>query len=553
MPTPYVSGDASIGNRWLNGSATVLWIGDSIGVGFESRLMHVLRVNPPGLGVRGGGYGAIGAPSWAATGSGALGATGLLTEKNYSPFPAQEAVFNGGAVPATGVPAAINSRLLSSAGESLLLGGRSGLTFGGVDWIAGSSLRMRCVLYCNSSSSNGIVRNYLRGSGSSSVARGTGSFLNLHAAAPSYVTDDIPFTAPAAGEDLYLEAQSFEGATPTNGTNFILCCALITTGQPGFTFIPASNGGWDVLKWTNPAIISDAALAGVLPPLGITDVVISLGQNNPSVQTAAQFQASLGQLVARLRAALPAASIVFLPTYDTNNAGSSPHQAGFTDAHYAAQQATPNSCFLNLYKAAGIWSQNNALGLFTDGVHPSDPGRVYFLQTIQGLLDMLIADIRATASGRYAIQRDVEDLFGRANIAAWAQLDSSGAIDIARIQRALDFADATIDDYFRDGLYTCPLLLGASKPTVAAWAATIAGVRLYRSRTTIAAGSGSGAAVNASVTISAGAAVSASVTQPADPYTAMLADVRAQMARCKAGAWRLDAAGTTALAAAVVE
>src|SRR5437016_631263 len=317
MPTPFVSGSSAIPNRWLNGSATVLWIGDSIGVAFENRLFHALRVTPAGLGVRGASYGSL-SPAWAAAAAGALGAAGLLTENAYSPFPSAEAVFNGSVVPVTGAPATLDARLQSASAEPLLLGTRTGITF-----------------------------------------------------------------------------------------------------------IPASNGGWSVLTWLDTTKISDAALAGVLPLLGITDIVISIGNNNPAAQTAALFQASLQQLANRFRVALPNASIVFLPTYDTNNAGSAPHLAGFADAHYAAQQATDNSCFLNLYKAAGLWTHNNALGFYADGVHPTESGKMFFLQTLQTLLDQLIIGARTTAAGRYANQSDVEDLFGQSNIAAWSQFDGS--------------------------------------------------------------------------------------------------------------------------------
>ena len=545
MPTPLISGSASIGNRWLNGSATVLWIGDSIGAAFENRVLQILRVVPAGLGIRGGNYSSLGAPAWATTGGGAIGSAGLLTERNYSPFASMEAVFNGGAVPVLGVPAAISSRLTSDSAEPLLQASRTGIVFGGLDWIFGSTLKMRSILYRNANSSNGIVRNYIRGSGSVAVAKGTGAFLNLQSAAPGYLADEFPFAAPSAGEDLNVEAQSFDGATPTNGTNFVLCCTLISTGQPGFTFIPASNGGWDVLRWNDPAFISNAALAGVLPLLGITDVVLSIGNNNPANQTAVQFQVSLLALAARFRMALPTASIAFVPTYDTNNAGSAPHLAGFADAHYAAQRQTDNSCFLNLYKAAGVWSQNNALGLMTDGVHPSETGKVYFLQTLQGLLDALIAGTRTTAAGRYATQIDIEDVFGSANVSAWAALDALGGVDVPRIQRALDGADAAIDDYFRDGPYASPLLLGASVSTVAHWAATIAGLRLYRSRASVAAGVA--AAITASVSITAGASFSASTSPSADPYSALLVEVKLQMARCKTGAMRIEAVPRSAI------
>ena len=192
-----------------------------------------------------------------------------------------------------------------------------------------------------------------------------------------------------------------------------------------------------------------------------------------------------------------------------------------------------------------MFSQISALGLLADGVHPNETGKVYLLQTVQGLLDALLAGNQSIAAGRYAIQKDVEDVFGSANVPAWVALDAFGGLDVPRIQRALDYADAAIDDYFRDGPYASPLLLGASRQTVANWAATIAGVRLYRSRV---AGGAAGAAVTASVTLTAGATFSASTSPSADPYAALLADVKSQMARCKTGATRLDAVQNSAIA-----
>jgi hypothetical protein len=540
MPTPFISGDASIAHRWLSGSATVLWAGDSIGAALEGRLMQVLRVTPAGRGVPGANYSGLGAPAWCSgSGGGGLGVTGLLTEKNYSPFASREAVFNGSAVPATGAPAGLNSRLFSDSGEPSLLATRTSLYFAAADWLGSApNPTLRCILYRNANSANGIIRNYLRGSSSSSVEKGTGSWLNLYSASPAWLADDIPFTAPAGGEDLYLESQSFEGAAPVNATNFILCCALVRSGAAGFTLLPASNGGWSVLTWLDTTKISDGALAAVLPLLGVTDIVISIGQNNPG-ETAPQFQSSLQQLAARFRAAVPTASIIFLPTYDTNNAGSAPHLAGFADSHYAAQQATPNSCFLNLYAVAGPFAQNNALGYFSDGVHPTAAGAIYFCQTIQGLLDALIVGDATIATGRYASRTDIELLFGQLNIATWSQFDGSPVPNVPRIQRALDVADATIDDFFRDGPYASPLQLGASASTVTNWAATIAGAWLYRSRNAGTASAGA----SASLTLSPGIVFSASLASPAsDPVYALLAEVRAQMSQCKSGTLRIDAA-----------
>ena len=442
MSSPLFAGDPAIATRWLSGSPTVLWIGDSIGAALQNRIFEGLRVTPAGLLVAGASLAGFSGLSFAAVGSGGQGASGLLSESNYTPFASSEAVFNGTTVPSTGQPPAIDVRIFSDSNESFLIAGRTSYTFGQVDWLAGQSgLQLQAIMYRNSASSNGMVRNYVRGSSSTATFKGFGSWLNLSASSPSYLKNTIPFTAPASGEYIYLESQTFEGAMPTAGSNVVICCAVVSTGQPGFTLLPANVSGWDILKWLNTSVISDNALAGVLSLLGITDIVISLGLSNPTNQDANQFQTSLQQLVTRLRTAVPTASIVFLPEYDANNPGSNnaPQLAGFTDAYYAVQQTTANSCFLNLYQAGGPWSQNQSLGFFSGGTTPTDAGAIYFVQVIGSLLQQLIGGLTATAAGRYAVQGDIEDLFGTNNVAEWSsQSTSSSTFNVPRIQRALN-------------------------------------------------------------------------------------------------------------------
>jgi len=401
-----------------------------------------------------------------------------------------------------------------------------------------------------------MIRNYVRGSSSTSLAGEPARSLNLASSTPAYLADDIPFIAPVAGEDIYLGVAELRNRTPATAATMSCAVALVSSGRPGFTFVPASKAGWDVLKCSTPPSSANAALLGAVCRCWASpDVVLSIGNDNPGAQTAAQFQTSLSQTGHALsqcpaEARRSRSSRRMTPT----TPGSAPHLAVSPTPIMRCSSRRRNSCFLNLYKAAGAWGQNNALGLFAGGgVNPNEPGKVYFLQTLQGLLDTLIAGNRTTAIGRYANQTDIEDAFGLANVTAWAEMDASGVADLPRIQRALDYADATIDDYFRDGPYASPLLLGASRVTVAAWAAAFAGVRLYRSRTADG-GTGGAAPFTASVSISGGSSVSASVGQSADPYAALVANVRQQMARCKAGAYRIDASVVVAgNAAAVVE
>src|SRR5437763_457863 len=112
MP-PLTSGSPSVANLWLHGAATVLWIGDNISAALEDHFFQALRLTPAGLGVRGGDYGALSSTAWFTGGSGALGASGLLAEQNYSPFPTRETVFNGTTVPAGGLSAVLEARFAS--------------------------------------------------------------------------------------------------------------------------------------------------------------------------------------------------------------------------------------------------------------------------------------------------------------------------------------------------------------------------------------------------------------------------------------------------------
>jgi phage gp36-like protein len=87
----------------------------------------------------------------------------------------------------------------------------------------------------------------------------------------------------------------------------------------------------------------------------------------------------------------------------------------------------------------------------------------------------------------YAIQSDIEDIFGPTNVAAWSLFETStptGPADPTRLATALAYADAQINAFFADGPYALPLACATTQPVVTRWAATIAGIWLYGSRTT---------------------------------------------------------------------
>jgi phage gp36-like protein len=91
----------------------------------------------------------------------------------------------------------------------------------------------------------------------------------------------------------------------------------------------------------------------------------------------------------------------------------------------------------------------------------------------------------AAAVGSYAAQTDIENVFGPYNVSRWSDMDNTNnppVPNIQRIQAALDFSSADINNYFRDGPYQLPLSPSSDGQTLTFWSAVIAGVWLYNSR-----------------------------------------------------------------------
>ena len=122
----------------------------------------------------------------------------------------------------------------------------------------------------------------------------------------------------------------------------------------------------------------------------------------------------------------------------------------------------------------------------------------------------------------YSTQSDIEDIFSPINVAAWSRFETgspSGPTDSARVASALTFADGEINSAFANGPYTIPLVCDNSTAVVRNWAAIIAGVWLYGSRTT-----------------------ASYVDYAGNRFLAMRNEVYADMDLYRAGVKRLDAA-----------
>lgn len=87
--------------------------------------------------------------------------------------------------------------------------------------------------------------------------------------------------------------------------------------------------------------------------------------------------------------------------------------------------------------------------------------------------------------GTYINKSNVEALFGTDNVATWSNLDNDDAqANEARIDDAIAYAEALIDDRFRDGKYAVPLVGNSTNAleTIKNVAAQFAGWWLYRAR-----------------------------------------------------------------------
>jgi phage gp36-like protein len=82
----------------------------------------------------------------------------------------------------------------------------------------------------------------------------------------------------------------------------------------------------------------------------------------------------------------------------------------------------------------------------------------------------------------YCTRADINGLFGAENVDSWADLDNRGNATTmkARVDAAIEYADAEIDGYLRGGPYAIPF---ATTPTLIRLASCrLAGVWLYESR-----------------------------------------------------------------------
>lgn len=80
----------------------------------------------------------------------------------------------------------------------------------------------------------------------------------------------------------------------------------------------------------------------------------------------------------------------------------------------------------------------------------------------------------------YISQSDIEDVFGKDNVAVWSNLDGETGAETARIARAIAIAEEDVENRFRGGKYLLPF--SPIPEVVKNWCATLAGIWLFENR-----------------------------------------------------------------------
>lgn len=83
-------------------------------------------------------------------------------------------------------------------------------------------------------------------------------------------------------------------------------------------------------------------------------------------------------------------------------------------------------------------------------------------------------------AGIYIAQADIEDVFGKDNVATWSNLDGEAGADTTRINSAIEWAEEEVQNRFREGRYKLPF--SPIPKVLKYWCAALAGLWLFENR-----------------------------------------------------------------------
>lgn len=87
--------------------------------------------------------------------------------------------------------------------------------------------------------------------------------------------------------------------------------------------------------------------------------------------------------------------------------------------------------------------------------------------------------------GRYVDNDDLYDVWGERNIITWSDLDGGRTLDQDRVDAAISWAEAYVENRFRRTRYAIPFTIGSAGDydyQLKNWVASFAGDKLYKAR-----------------------------------------------------------------------
>ena len=191
--------------------------------------------------------------------------------------------------------------------------------------------------------------------------------------------------------DLVLRFRLKDQVTPEAGSEVALHSVRVTNGLDGQQYATVSQSGKGVRWFTDEATWSDQTIADLLTGTDTDTALIFLGQNDYFSIEAAAWERDMRELIGRLDAADPDLEYILVASYDTEF--SSEDVLGqYADALDRIATDRDDALFINLFEAAGTATFINESGFLRDGVHPSDSGSVYFVDTATELIELAAAN-----------------------------------------------------------------------------------------------------------------------------------------------------------------
>ncbi|MEM9751929.1 MAG: SGNH/GDSL hydrolase family protein [Planctomycetota bacterium] len=423
---PRVAGDPSVAQKFVDGNADLLILGDSINeiymppaylklAGFDvgAQLLNNNQSNLFNRGFDAFTYG---------TSAGPTGTTGLIYNAGDTTVDGILGVLPGGGWGATFgsgvIPASTNNfdntvveaRITSPFNASNVYADTQS---GGAFWLDDAPDGSFDLTLLTVVGPNGLPADTAR------VEVYQGGNLLGSAALPDQVRatedaglDAFTFTVPGGIDtspngrftDLSVRVRLNDGVTINQGLNFTLAGMWTENGvDDTFGYASLARSGKTVDWFLDEQVLSDETLSTHFDAMDTDLVQIWLGENAWGTYDGTAWKGRIQQLIDKIRVADPDMSVALVSQYNTQD-GNRPLRDRLADyAEVLAELAleNENTVFLNLFDEAG----DNALlndQYLLDGVHPNDPGVAYFGERLGDLY------LAATAVGDYDASGSVE-------------------------------------------------------------------------------------------------------------------------------------------------